>query len=288
MRASFASGSKQPLLLRPGLRQSSRLLQLSSIDFVHEIREALASNPFLEEETPNGAATPARAMASDLDHIVPDIIVRRDGQRWSVDINASLRPCARLNQAYADALRASGHLRRDTIARQLQEARWLLRSAERRLATIRRVAETIIEHQHDFFEYGEIALKPLALRDIAAQLGLHESTISRASGNKYMATPRGLYEFRYFFSRELPTRSGDTCSAASVRALIAQMIAGEPAHAPLSDVALARLLAERGVRVARRTVSKYRGMLGLPPVETRATQARAANEGSMDGTPHRH
>ncbi len=288
MRASFASGPKQPLLLRPGLRQSSRLLQLSSIEFVHEIREALASNPFLQEEAQDDVTAPARAPAAGHDDIVPDIIVRREGNGWRVDVNASLRPCARLNQAYADALRASGDLRSDTIARQLQEARWLLRSAERRLATIRRVAETIIEHQHDFFEYGEIALKPLALRDIAAQIGLHESTISRASGNKYMATPRGLYEFRYFFSRELPTRSGDTCSAASVRALIARMIANEPAQAPLSDVALARLLTERGVRVARRTVSKYRSMLGLPPVEARATQARAANEESIDGTAHRH
>ncbi|MGD9943456.1 MAG: hypothetical protein AB7L76_00040 [Burkholderiaceae bacterium] len=293
MRASFDSALTHSALRRPGPRQSSRLLQLSSSQFAREIRAAVAANPFLEadgvddveaeadDSLPLPVGPPSARTAAP--QVVPDVVVRRDGGDWRVEIHASLQPCARLNQAYADALRVNGNLRSDEAARQLQQARWLLRSAERRLATIRRVAQAIVAHQHEFFERGEIALKPLALRNIAAELGLHESTISRASGNKYMSTPRGIYEFRHFFSRELPTRDGDTRSAASVRALIAQMIADERSDAPLSDVALADLLSQRGVRVARRTVSKYRCMLGLPPVD-----ARTPAKESLDVASHRH
>ena len=158
---------------------------------------------------------------------------------------------------------------RSPLAQQLQEARWLLRNVQQRFSTIQRVAETIVAHQRAFFDYGEIALKPLVLRDVADELDLHESTVSRATGNKYMATPRGIFEFKHFFPRELGTESGGTCSAAAVRALLKEMISGESGDAPLSDVTLAKMLAQQGVIVARRTVAKYRRLMKVPPAEMR-------------------
>jgi RNA polymerase sigma-54 factor len=155
------------------------------------------------------------------------------------------------------------------MAQQLQEARWLIRNAEQRFHTILRVANAIVARQRTFFEYGDIAIKPLMLSDVAEQLGLHESTISRATSNKYMMTPRGIFEFKHFFSRQLATDSGGTCSATAVRALIRELIAEEDGSAPLSDVALTRLLAQQGIVVARRTITKYRGLMKVPPAELR-------------------
>jgi len=164
---------------------------------------------------------------------------------------------------------ASGGERDSPLGQQLQEARWLIRNAQQRFTTIQRVAECIVSHQKAFFDYGEIALKPLVLRDVADELGLHESTISRATGNKYMATPRGIFEFKHFFPRELSTESGGTCSAAAVRALLKEMISKENTRDPLSDVSLAKMLADQGVIVARRTVAKYRHLMKVPPAELR-------------------
>ena len=158
---------------------------------------------------------------------------------------------------------------RAPMAQELQEARWLIRNVEQRFTTIQCVAEAIVAHQRTFFEYGEVALKPLVLREVAEELGLHESTVSRATGNKYMATPRGIFEFKHFFSRELSTETGGTCSTTAVRALIKELIAGEDTTAPLSDVTLTQMLAKQGVIVARRTVSKYRTLMKVPPAELR-------------------
>ncbi|RYP61100.1 hypothetical protein DL771_010231 [Monosporascus sp. 5C6A] len=180
-------------------------------------------------------------------YIVPDVIVTKIKGKWIALTNPSVAPCARINK----------------------EARWLIRNAQQRFATIQRVAEAIVAHQKHFLEYGEVAMKPLVLRDVAEELGLHESTISRATGNKYMATPRGIFEFKYFFSRQLATDTGGACSAASVRALLKEMIEAEDADAPLSDVSLAKMLAEQGVIVARRTVAKYRGLMRIAPAEMR-------------------
>lgn len=157
--------------------------------------------------------------------------------------------------------------RRSPLAEQLQEALWLIRDVHKRLDTIQRVGECIVARQHAFFQYGAIALKPLALRDIASELDLHESTVSRATANKYMATPHGAVSFKLFFPQELETEPGGTCSSALVRVLLREMIAGEYAREPLTDVTLARLLAEQGVKVARRTVTKYRQLMELPPAE---------------------
>ncbi|OAJ62204.1 RNA polymerase factor sigma-54 [Paraburkholderia ginsengiterrae] len=202
-------------------------------------------------------------------YVVPDVIVRQVRNKWVVTINPAVQPRARIHRMYAELFAQSSGTSRSPLAQQLQEARWLIRNAQQRFDTIQRVAECIVAHQRAFFQYGEIALKPMVLRDVADELGLHESTISRATGNKYMATPRGIFEFKHFFPRELGTESGGTCSAAAVRALLKEMIAAENTRDPLSDVTLARMLAAQGVLVARRTVAKYRHLMKLPPAELR-------------------
>ncbi|MGH8778265.1 RNA polymerase factor sigma-54 [Paraburkholderia sp.] len=202
-------------------------------------------------------------------YVVPDVIVRQVRNKWVVAINPGVLPRARIHRMYAELFAQSSCTSRSPLAQQLQEARWLIRNARQRFDTIQRVAECIVTHQKAFFQYGEIALKPLVLRDVADELGLHESTISRATGNKYMATPRGIFEFKHFFPRELGTESGGTCSAAAVRALLKEMIAAENVRDPLSDVTLAKMLADQGVLVARRTVAKYRHLMKVPPAELR-------------------
>ena len=151
----------------------------------------------------------------------------------------------------------------------MEEARWLISNAQKRFETIRRVGACIVERQRDFFRYGEIALKPLILRDIAEALDLHESTVSRATGNKYMATPHGTFEFKHFFPRRLEAAGKGVCSAAAAKALIRDMIAVERHAEPLSDVALAQRLADRGILVARRTVTKYRQAMRISSAELR-------------------
>ncbi len=209
------------------------------------------------------------AAVQENNYVIPDVIVRQVKGRWTVSINPAVMPRARVHRMYADMFAQSEGSSRSPLAQQLQEARWLLRNVQQRFSTIQRVAEAIVGHQRAFFDYGEIALKPLVLRDVADELDLHESTVSRATGNKYMATPRGIFEFKHFFPRELGTESGGTCSAAAVRALLKEMISAESGTAPLSDVTLAKLLAQQGVIVARRTVAKYRRLMKVPPAEMR-------------------
>jgi RNA polymerase sigma-54 factor len=155
------------------------------------------------------------------------------------------------------------------LAQQLQEARWLLRNVRQRFRTIQRVAQAIVDRQRRFFEYGDIAMRPLLQRDVARDLGMHESTVSRVASGKYLACPRGLIEFRRFFGSHVHATDGQPCSATAVRALIRDLVAGEDPARPLSDIKLMRKLAERGVRVARRTVTKYRDSLRIPPWEAR-------------------
>jgi len=203
------------------------------------------------------------------DYVIPDAIVRRVGKVWKAMPNHATLPPTRLNGAYARLFRESRYADRSPMAQALQEACWLIRSIEQRFTTIQRVAQAIVARQQTFFEYGEIALRPLMLREIAEELGVHESTVSRATSNKYFTTPRGIYEFKHFFSREFTTSTGGTCSATAVRALIQEMIDAENPAEPLSDVVLARRLATEGVVVARRTVSKYRVQIKYPPAEQR-------------------
>ncbi|HZP13188.1 MAG TPA: RNA polymerase factor sigma-54 [Nevskiaceae bacterium] len=215
---------------------------------------------------------PGRQISADgADYVVPDVFVFQRNGTLTTQINAALMPKLRLNQVYVDLMRRSRNGSHAAMSRQLQEARWLLRNAEQRFVTIKRVADAIVTRQRAFFVYGDIALKPLVLREIADELMLHESTVSRATAHKYMATPRGLFEFKHFFSRQLATRTGGRCSAAAVQALIREMIAAENGATPLSDIDLACQLGAQGIRVARRTVTKYRTRMRLPPADLRRT-----------------
>jgi RNA polymerase sigma-54 factor len=211
--------------------------------------------------------------ASDARYVIPDVIVRKNRDRWVAVINPASLPRLRLNRSYADALGGRGGSNQ-SLARHLQEARWLLRSIEQRFATIQRVADAIVARQRGFFEYGEVAMKPLTLKLIAGELGLHESTVCRVTNSKYMATPRGLFEFKHFFSRRLATDNGGAASATAVRAVMKELIAAEDPRAPLSDAELARLLAQQGLRVARRTITKYRALMRMPSVDVRRADSR--------------
>jgi RNA polymerase sigma-54 factor len=208
----------------------------------------------------------------DARFVIPDVIVTKVRGKWVCNLNPAVVPRLRINRSYADAVSGAGH---SFLSKQLQEARWLLRSMEQRLVTIQRVAEAIVQKQRAFLEYGEVAMKPLALKHIAAQLNLHESTVCRVTNNKYMATPRGVYEFKHFFSRQLATEAGGACSATAVRALLKELITTEDPARPLSDAKLATLLSEQGLRVARRTITKYRTLMRVPSVEVRRTLGRS-------------
>jgi RNA polymerase sigma-54 factor len=206
-------------------------------------------------------------------YVVPDVVVRKQRDRWVAAINPASLPRVRLNRSYADVISHRG-ASNASLTRQLQEARWLLRSIEQRFTTIQRVADAIVARQRGFFEYGEVAMKPLTLKLIAGELGLHESTVCRVTNNKYMATPRGLFEFKHFFSRKLATESGGAASATAVRAVMRELIAAEDPRAPLSDAELARLLAQQGLRVARRTITKYRALMRMPSVDVRRADTK--------------
>jgi RNA polymerase sigma-54 factor len=215
-----------------------------------------------------------RFSADESRYVIPDIIVRKTRERWVALINPASLPRLRLNRSYADALGGRSNGAHASLGRHLQEARWLLRSIEQRFATIQRVADAIVARQRGFFEYGEVAMKPLTLKLIAGELGLHESTVCRVTNNKYMATPRGLFEFKHFFSRRLATENGGAASATAVRAVMKELIAAEDPRAPLSDAELARLLAQQGLRVARRTITKYRALMRMPSVDVRRADSR--------------
>ena len=212
--------------------------------------------------------------AQEARYVVPDVLVRKQRERWVALINPASLPRVRLNRVYADAIQTRS-ASNQSLTRHLQEARWLLRSIEQRFATIQRVADAIVARQRGFFEYGEVAMKPLTLKLIAGELGLHESTVCRVTNNKYMATPRGLFEFKHFFSRRLATESGGAASATAVRAVMKELIAAEDPRAPLSDAELARLLAQQGLRVARRTITKYRALMRMPSVDVRRADMRS-------------
>jgi len=153
----------------------------------------------------------------------------------------------------------------------LQEARWLIKNVQQRFETIHRVTQAIVDRQRQFFEHGEVAMRPLVLREIADILGLHESTVSRVTNQKYMATPRGIFELKYFFGSHVSTDTGGACSATAIRALIRQLIGAEDGKKPLSDSQLSEILGQQGIVVARRTVAKYRESLNIPPVNLRKT-----------------
>ncbi|MDR0737251.1 MAG: RNA polymerase factor sigma-54 [Zoogloeaceae bacterium] len=206
----------------------------------------------------------------DARYIIPDVIVRKVRGRWVSQINPDAYPKLRVNRLYAEIL-ARQRRGEGTLSGQLQEARWLIKNVQQRFDTIARVSQAIVERQRQFFEHGEVAMRPLVLREIADVLDLHESTISRVTSQKYMSTPRGIFELKYFFGSHVSTDSGGSCSATAIRALIKQLIGAEDGKKPLSDSQLSEILGRQGVVVARRTVAKYREALNIPPVNLRKT-----------------
>jgi RNA polymerase sigma-54 factor len=231
--------------LRRGLRTTEDLLH----DALALIRSC---NP-----RPGTAVSPAAA-----EYVIPDVFVRKVDNRWQVEISPTGVPRLSVNQQYANLLRGSGE--HAVLKSQLQEARWLIRSLEIRNETLTKVATSIVSRQTSFLEHGDEAMKPMVLRDVAEEIGMHESTISRVTTNKYMHTPRGVFEFKYFFSSHLSSDSGEDQSSTSVRAKIRKLIGAENPAKPLSDSKITNLLKGDGITVARRTVAKYREAMNIP------------------------
>ena len=213
---------------------------------------------------------------SDVLFIQPDVVAAKVRGIWTVQLNPASVPPLTLNQAYAETFRQHRKVQHAALGSCLQEARWAIRNAEQRFSTILAVAQAIERRQHGFFEHGPLAMKPLALREIADEVGVHESTVCRVTHNKYMATPAGLIELKRFFSRPVAMDGGGTCSPMAVRGLVQEIIGAENPTRPLSDAEVARRLARQGLTVARRTVTKYRQMLNIPAVEQRRPAAPSA------------
>lgn len=203
-------------------------------------------------------------------YVVPDVFVTKRKGKWVVNLNNDAAPRLRINSQYANLVKRADNSKDNNYLRNhLQEARWFLKSLQSRHETLLKVATCIVERQRNFFEYGDEAMKPLVLRDIAETVEMHESTISRVTTQKYMHTPRGIFEFKYFFSSHVGTDDGGECSATAIRAIIKKLVAAENAAKPMSDSKIASLLADQGVKVARRTIAKYREAMAIPPSNER-------------------
>lgn len=208
--------------------------------------------------------------SSEPEYIVPDVIVRKHNGRWLVELNQEAMPRLRVNAQYAGFVKRADSSADNTFMRnQLQEARWFIKSLLSRNETLMKVATQIVEHQRGFLDHGDEAMKPLVLHDIAEAVGMHESTISRVTTQKYMHTPRGIFELKYFFSSHVSTAEGGECSSTAIRAIIKKLVAAENPKKPLSDSKIAGLLEAQGIQVARRTVAKYRESLGIAPSSER-------------------
>lgn len=240
--------------------QITRRLRISE----DELKEALGLIRTLD---PNPGLS---VEADDTEYVVPDVFVSKKQGRWVVELNPDIAPRLRINSDYASLIKRADNSADNTYLKDnLQEARWFLKSLESRNETLMKVASKIVEHQRSFFEYGEEAMKPLVLHDIAEAIEMHESTISRVTTRKYMHTPRGIFELKYFFSSHVSTSSGGECSSTAIRALIKKLVAAEDPRKPLSDNKIAQLLEEQGIQVARRTIAKYRDTLFIPPSNER-------------------
>ena len=207
----------------------------------------------------------------DTRYVIPDVAVKKQQGRWVVSLNRDAMPRLRINRLYADILHRhrGGSGSSAGLASQLQEAKWLIKNVQQRFDTNLRVSQAIVDRQRAFFDHGEEAMRPLTLREIAETVKLHESTISRVTTQKYLASPRGIYELKYFFGSHVATDTGGAASSTAIRALIKQLVGAEDGKKPLSDARLAEILGEQGIVVARRTVAKYRELLGIPPVSLR-------------------
>jgi RNA polymerase sigma-54 factor len=202
-------------------------------------------------------------------YIQYEIVVRKVKGVWIASLHQEAIPKLRINQLYADILKRNRESSNQYLMSQMQEAKWMIKNIQQRFSTILRVSQAIVDRQRNFFEHGEIAMRPLVLREIADEVGLHESTISRVTTRKYMLTPRGVYELKHFFGSHVATDSGGACSATAIRALIKQLVGEENQKKPLSDSQIADILGKQGIVVARRTIAKYRESLQIPPASQR-------------------
>ena len=248
------------LLAQQDHNQIKRRLKVDD-DTLHRINDLIRSlNP-----------RPGTLVAdSEPQYVLPDVFVSKRNGVWRVELNPEATPRLRVNPEYAKLIRRADNSEDNTyLKNHMQEARWFIKSLVSRNETLLKVASKIVEFQLGFFEHGEEAMRPLVLRDIAEALDMHESTISRVTTQKYMHTPRGTFEFKYFFSSHVSTAGGGECSATAIRALIRKLIAAEKPGKPLSDNKIAGILADQGIKVARRTVAKYRESMAIPPSNER-------------------
>jgi len=248
------------LLANREYAQLQRKLRISEAELKEVIQLITSLNP-----RPGGQITDSQP-----EYIIPDVVVRKVKGRWLVELNPDAAPRLRINPLYAGLIKqVKSSDDSTTLKNHLQEARWFLKSLTSRNETLLKVATSIVERQKDFLEYGDEAMKALVLHDIAEEVGMHESTISRVTTKKYMHTPRGIYELKYFFSSHVSTSSGGEASATAIRALIKKLIGAEMPSKPLSDSKIANILSDQGINVARRTVAKYREALAIPPSNER-------------------
>ena len=204
------------------------------------------------------------------EYVVPDVVVKKIKGRWKVELNPEIAPKIRVNNNYAGFIKRADNSKDNNFMKdQLQEAKWFKKSLQSRNETLLKVASKIVAHQQGFLDYGEEAMKPLILHDIAQAVEMHESTISRVTTQKYMHTPRGIFELKYFFSSHVGTASGGECSSTAIRAIIKKLIAAENPKKPLSDSKIADVLKDQGINVARRTIAKYREAMSIPPSNER-------------------
>lgn len=261
----FLEAAKSVVREHLGLLAEREYGKLKKILGLHSDRDFIAMRQLITSLDPRPGALYAPV---DARYVVPDVMVKKVKGMWVVSLNPDVMPRLRINQMYADILR---HHREEggTLSSQLQEARWLIKNVKQRFETILRVAQAIVDRQRHFLEYGEVAMRPLTLREIGDALNLHESTISRVTTQKYMMTPRGIYEFKYFFGSSLATDAGGAASSTAIKALIRQLIEAEDRSRPLSDNAISDMLKEQGFVVARRTIAKYREMMMIPPANQR-------------------
>ncbi|MGD8113004.1 RNA polymerase factor sigma-54 [Vibrio sp. TRT 21S02] len=261
-----------PWLQEAKLVLSHHIDQLGNRDYKLIIKEAKLKEAELKEAlTLIQQLDPrpgSRISSEHAEYVIPDVSVFKDHGKWIVTINPDSVPRLKVNQQYAQ-LGKGNSADSQYIRSNLQEAKWLIKSLESRNETLLKVAKCIVEHQRDFFEYGEEAMKPMVLNDVALAVDMHESTISRVTTQKFMHTPRGIFELKYFFSSHVSTDNGGECSSTAIRALIKKLVAAENSAKPLSDSKIAALLADQGIQVARRTIAKYRESLGIAPSSQR-------------------
>ena len=248
------------LLGNRDFNQLQRVLKTGTDELTDAVKLIQSLHP-----RPGSAITPAQPS-----YIVPDIIVKKLRDGWHAELNVDAFPQVRINSTYQTMLRRGNNSDdKRYLQDQLQEARWFIKSLHNRNDTLLKVARAIIERQEDFLEHGEEAMRPMVLHDIAETLGMHESTISRATTKKYMLTPRGIFELKFFFSSHVATADGGTCSSTAIRSLIKKFVETESSAKPISDSKIVKLLEEKGINVARRTVAKYREHMNIPPSNQR-------------------